>query len=588
MPSLSAQQASAILGRAKVFAWILTLGIQKEFEYVRALPDWAEKLKLLRATCWSLNALICEPTPSWMRRGSSQIEPSEELAAICGPRLRRAMQAIDRVRAKLQPLLSLGFEDRVDRFAAEQAMSATFEVLRLVTDVANSLESAQIEVGVADDDGLALRHEVESLALPPAPGVDLAQLLELVLALANEKLRLNDPLQLCMAMRSLWCCYAYVFAVDPRYVEDERLGFMLRHSYAFAVDSVKSATGTLHSQGLEFHRRAEQWTDEILQACRNGKTIFSSALVPIPIALIEECLTSNRARLELLQKSLNFEQLIDLARLPADGPKKGSGGGAEGKCQPLLDSPKPRVLLVGDNKRWSVSIADLLQYDFDVSSAMSLRGVNSTKVDLAIVSADAWPEEGPQRQALAQQLQHVAARVVCFGNLADKPLRKLCDDCDWHLLDRETAAIDQQFVHVFMTGNATTQWCQEALSRRRKAALGNLAGEWLFQSYLIPEFPLSAYEWAGFEVLPKLDRVRERGLPKLPEPDERSNKKQRHEPSSEKRQAASFLCVTAAIEKELEPPRIAAAWRPLVRKYGLTEVTLAEFVGDLSVAYGKQ
>ncbi len=545
---LSLIQASAVLGRAKTLARGLCLGIQREFEYVRAIGDWHRKLRVMRAACWSLHTAICEETPSWVSSAPYDDPESSDAAAICRPWIQRSMARIDRELDDIQSWLSPGFEQRATRYSAERAIKATFSILRVMTDVANWLESAQIETGV-DTSTEQFKSVVAEWALPTPLGADPFELIERDFADADAVLTLQTPLELCMVMRSLWCHYQFAMAIRPGLAQSKRL----------------------NERARELHQKAIERTNEISELQQLGRPIYTSFFAEIPnaAAMIEACLEANHVRERELGEKLCSGEFLKLAGLPDCLSL------IDRTSRPLANTAAIRILVIDLPK---LRLEPTWGEQFELQHRSWKDPSQFGLCDLAIVNAECLPSD--ERQL--EQLRSHAARMVCIGKTHTC---SAADSVDEHHLRHFTGsidAIDRHFIHVYLTDNASPEWCRKALATRQAMALGNLSDEWIVLSYLLPEFPLSPGEPTEFKNLKLADAIRKDLLtePFNGAPPKSFSQITRRKLSRIK--GAAFLDVVTSIENAFKkPPVIAAAWRPLVAEYGLTEGSLAERVPSL-------
>ncbi len=458
------------------------------------------------------------------------------------------MARIDRELDDIQSWLSPGFEQRATRYSAERAIKATFSILRVMTDVANWLESAQIETGV-DTSTEQFKLVVSEWALPTPLGADPFELIERDFADADAVLKLQTPLELCMVMRSLWCHYQFAMAIRPEIAQSKRLNERVR----------------------ELHQKAIERTKQIRELQRAGKPIYTSFFAEIPnaAAMIEACLQANQEREAELRDELSTGGLLKLAEL------SDCLSTMDRTSRPLANTAAIRILVIDLPK---LRLEPTWGEQFELQHRSWKDPSQFGSCDLAIVNAECLPSD--ERQL--EQLKSRAARMVCVGKTNTSSAADSADGQHRRYFTGSIDAIDRHFIHVYLTDNASPAWCRQALATRQAIALGNLSDEWIVLSYLLPEFPLSPGEPTEFKNLKHADDIRKEFLI---EPFKGTHVKpflRMTNRNLSRIKGAAFLDVVMSIEKAFaKPPIIAAAWRPLVADYGLTEGSVAERVPTL-------
>lgn len=466
MPGESSAQLSAVLGRAKAFARVLRLSLQREFDHLHSLYDWQRKLRLLKAVCWSVDRFLVG-----LSRGRSE---NALIIQNCEAWMSRINLAVDSAMDTLGSANTPDIHQRVDRYAAQSALSAIYKVLRDVNSVACDLESAQLDLGVSPQSE-SLSSLIKDVALPQAPGADVVTLIQETFADAELSLRSNDALVLCMSMRHTLTVYAF----------------------ALTIDFARWSESKIYEQVCQLHRRAVELTNLQLELADHD---------PSYRALVMACLKANKFRLDRLTATLTpYLRPKDFANiaLPDISVNEIVDVAVE-EFATLTTSKVPRVVVIGDHSAWVSSIETQLQEDYQIENLSS----KPCSVDLVILSLKQWRAEMSNSKASSDgNLQ--AARVVCIGGPDDVRPSNL--PTSWHYSNESAGKIDPFFVQVYLTGRVSDEWCQKALANRRRSALGDCTGEWLFDSFLLPEFSRDpAGPAPQYKGLVTLDSIRDR------------------------------------------------------------------------------
>lgn len=561
---LSPHQVSAILGRAKVFARGLCVGLQQEFEYLRALLDWYRKLRMARVVCWALETVFADQSPKWASSQIAASDSADDAAARCRPWVQLCLKRIDDELTSLQSWLAPGIERRNSRYSAERAMVATFSIYRVMSDVAGWLESAQAETGAS----YASREDCNDLLLPlPSSWVaDPFQLLAQSLRETVGILERGAPLDWCMATRNLWCEYLFAMTIAPARCMEE--GWM--------------------QTVISMHRDALQRTE----ALQNGGERYSSS-AQVPKALIDACAHAHRHREALLcgQDRPDEGRFGDHGFLKQSRPQSGVG---EICSKPLLFTFPIRLLFVGSA---SLSIEQAWDGEFQIDRADRITSASIDSYDLIVGHIGAYESAGLNFS------NRSGVRTVLISDDNRHPSHFIDGREGVFIYQGSWESIDRHFVYVYLTGGVSANWYQETLAQRREEALKSLTTEWLIESYLLPEFPVTQNngDVLEFKSLTPVNAVRDLLLADLRtvlgDSSHSSNFSNADGRSIYDRdREAELMRVISRIESmvnreservyKVRPVQEATAWRPLIRKYGLTGGSLQRRIRDISKASG--